>query len=178
MPHGDRVRRIFYMLGTLDEKSTKIGDDHVLKSDTYDVPVQTNGSLGVEHVPALNALNERLRDDYIVDCQKGVDRWNKGLERAGVSFRLALPHKCFHRRVGHFDYEAVDAVNIDPAGNVISEADWTHKHTSWLPTTDDHAYVASLMQKVDEPGKMANWIAAPRVGINNQPLDFEYVRFH
>jgi len=30
---------------------------------------------------------------------------------------------------------------------------------------------------VTEPGKMANWIAPPARGINNQPVDFEYVRF-
>ena len=32
-------------------------------------------------------------------------------------------------------------------------------------------YVGSL-----EPGKMANYIAPPRRGINHQPIDFEYVR--
>jgi hypothetical protein len=26
------------------------------------------------------------------------------------------------------------------------------------------------------PGKMANWIAAPKKGIDNLPLEFEYVR--
>jgi len=30
--------------------------------------------------------------------------------------------------------------------------------------------------RVTEPGKFANWIAAPARGINNQPVDFEYVR--
>jgi benzoyl-CoA 2,3-dioxygenase component B len=29
---------------------------------------------------------------------------------------------------------------------------------------------------VRERGKMAGWIAAPAAGINNKPLDFEYVR--
>jgi benzoyl-CoA 2,3-dioxygenase component B len=32
------------------------------------------------------------------------------------------------------------------------------------------------MHPVTEPGKMANWIAAPRQGIKGKPLDFEYVR--
>jgi benzoyl-CoA 2,3-dioxygenase component B len=26
-----------------------------------------------------------------------------------------------------------------------------------------------------EPGQFANWIAAPKVGIDNKPGDFEYV---
>ncbi len=159
-------------------EETKIDDDHRLKDARYPVVAQTNGAIGTEDVPAINALNERLRDDYIVDCQKGVDRWNKLLERAGVETRMTLPHKCFHRRVGRFDIEAVDAVNVDPTGKIISEAEWTHRHSDWLPTTEDHAYVASLMQPVTEPGKMANWIAAPRTGINSQPQDFEYIRFN
>jgi len=29
-----------------------------------------------------------------------------------------------------------------------------------------------------EPGKFANWIAPPARGVNNQPLNFEYVRFN
>ena len=52
-----------------------------------------------------------------------------------------------------------------------------HGGEQWLPTDADRAFVASLMGRVVEPGKFANWIAPPPVGINKQPLDFEYVRF-
>jgi benzoyl-CoA 2,3-dioxygenase component B len=37
--------------------------------------------------------------------------------------------------------------------------------------------VQSLMGRVVEPGKFANWIAPPSSGINGHPIDFEYVRF-
>ena len=124
-------------------------------------------------VPALTALNERLRDDYIVDCAKGVDRWNKILEKGGTDFRLALPHKTFHRRIGTFA-----EAHIAPDGKVISEADWTHHSTDWLPDDDDHAFIQSLMKPVTEPGKMASYIAPPARGIGNQVVDFEYVKFH
>ena len=30
-----------------------------------------------------NAMNEVLRDEYIKDCQRGVDRWNKTIKRRG-----------------------------------------------------------------------------------------------
>jgi benzoyl-CoA 2,3-dioxygenase component B len=33
------------------------------------------------------------------------------------------------------------------------------------------------MGRVATPGAFANWIAPPSVGINKQPVDFEYVRF-
>ena len=46
---------------------------------------------------------------------------------------------------------------------------------AWLPTAEDKTHVQSLMQPVYEPGKVAGWIAPPRRGINDQPLDYEYV---
>jgi len=41
---------------------------------------------------------------------------------------------------------------------------------------DARAQLAELMKPVREPGAFANWIAAPKVGIDNKPGDFEYVR--
>jgi benzoyl-CoA 2,3-dioxygenase component B len=123
--------------------------------------------------PALNAINERLRDDYITDCQRGVDRWNRTIKRAGIDFELKLPHRAFHRAIGQFS-----EVCVSPEGRIITQAEWDEKHHDWLPTDEDRAYVRSLMtEAVTEPGKFANWIAPPARGINNQPLDFEYVRF-
>jgi benzoyl-CoA 2,3-dioxygenase component B len=33
------------------------------------------------------------------------------------------------------------------------------------------------MGRVTDAGKFANWIAPPVMGINRQPVDFDYVRF-
>jgi benzoyl-CoA 2,3-dioxygenase component B len=46
----------------------------------------------------------------------------------------------------------------------------------WIPSDEDRAFVRSLMQKVVVPGKMAGWIAPPDRGVNNLPIDYEYVR--
>ena len=54
--------------------------------------------------------------------------------------------------------------------------EWDKKVGDWLPTADDKAYIQSLMQQVVEPGKMAGWIAPPDRGINNNPVEYEYVR--
>ena len=121
----------------------------------------------------LNALNEVLRDDYIRDSVGGVSRWNKVIEKAGIGFRLSTPHKAFHRNIG-----SLAGVKVSPDGRVVSEQEWNAKVGEWLPTASDRAYVASLMGRVAEPGKYANWIAPPMVGINRQPMDFEYVRFN
>ena len=121
----------------------------------------------------LNALNEVLRDDFIKDSVAGVGRWNKVLEKAGLPHRLAVPHKAFHRNIG-----ALSGVKVSPEGRVLSEAEWKANVDKWLPSAEDRAFVASLMGRVVEPGKFANWIAPPVMGINRQPVDFEYVRFN
>jgi benzoyl-CoA 2,3-dioxygenase component B len=125
------------------------------------------------HVPALSALNERLRDDWVRDVQAGVDRWNRIPAKLGFDFRFTLPHKGFHRRIGIFA-----DVHVSPDGRLMSEAEWTHRHLEWLPSEADRLHVHSLMGRCLEPGKFANWIAPPARGINNQPVDFDYVRFN
>ena len=167
----------FYTMGLKGRfEETKIDDDHKLEDSTYQVPDLAGDRIVTRDVPAVTALNERLRDDYIDDCQKGVDRWNKILEKGGAGTRLHLPHKCFHRRIGTFSMGTASDVHISPEGKIISDADWTHHSTDWLPSQEDHAFVQSMMKPVMEPGKMASWIAPPARGIDNKPGDFEYVR--
>ncbi len=66
-------------------------DDHRLAG--RDLPGADPGRRGrwrEREAPALAALNETLRDDYVADCQKGVDRWNRTLAEVGLELRL--PH--------------------------------------------------------------------------------------
>jgi benzoyl-CoA 2,3-dioxygenase component B len=154
-------------------EETKRTDDHVLKGDHYRILEVKDGKLAEREVPMLNSLNEVLRDDYIKDSVAGINRWNKVIEKAGLSFRLQAPHKAFNRHIGSFS-----GLRVSPEGQVISEAEWLNHVRSWLPTEEDRAYVASLMGRVIEPGKMANWIAPPPIGINRQAVDFDYVRFN
>ena len=67
-------------------------------------------------------------------------------------------------------------VPTDPAGNAIPAETFATSISSWIPTPEDQAFVASLMQPVYEAGKVAAWIAPPDRGINNMPVDYEYVR--
>ncbi len=151
----------------------KRSDDHRLKGDSYTVLGVREGQLVNEQVPMLNALNEVLRDDYIKDSMAGVERWNRVIEKAGIPFRLAVPHKAFHRKIGTFA-----EISVAPNGEVVSPAVWAANENRWLPSAQDRAFVASLMGRVAEPGQFANWIAPPARGINNQAVDFEYVRFN
>jgi benzoyl-CoA 2,3-dioxygenase component B len=153
---------------------TRIDDDHKLTDAAYEIETIEDGRIVRKAVPALAALNERLRQDYIEDCARGVLRWNKQIEKAGVNFEFKLPHRGFDRQIGAFA-----GLRVSPDGKVLSEAEWNANKGKWLPTDEDRAYVTSLMgPAVVEPGKFANWIAPPARGINGQPADFEYVRFN
>jgi benzoyl-CoA 2,3-dioxygenase component B len=148
-------------------------DDHVLKGQTYTVLEAKDGALIEKQAPMLNALNEVLRDDFIKDSMAGVGRWNKVIEKAGLPHRLTVPHKAFHRNIG-----ALAGIKVSPDGRIISEAEWAANEKNWLPSAEDRAFVASLMGRVVEPGRFAGWIAPPAMGINKQPIDFQYVRFN
>ena len=163
----------FYSTGLKGRfEETKVGDDHVLIGAEYPVLEVRDGQLLVGKAPALNALNEKLRDDYIRDANAGIARWNKIIDKMARGSRLTAPHKAFNRRIG-----PLAGTSIDPEGNVVSADEWAANAERWLPTQADRAYVATLMGRVVEPGRFANWIAPPPRGVNMQPIDFEYVRF-
>ena len=67
---------------------------------------------------------------------------------------------------------------ISPEGNVISEDSWNSQKDDWLCSDTDDDYIQSLMKPCRGKGEYAGWIAAPRVGINNQTGDFEYVKIN
>ena len=151
----------------------RIDDDHQLKGDTYAVTSIVDGKIETQDVPALTAINMRLRDDYVRDAAGGVGRWNKLIAKSGVGFELKMPHEGFHRQIGVFS-----SVAVDPDGAILSAEDWHKRQDEWLPTKADGDFIQSLMVPCYEQGKYASWIAPPKVGIDNKPGDFEYVQLH
>jgi benzoyl-CoA 2,3-dioxygenase component B len=145
--------------------------DHRAMDEVYKMPTPKDGTLVTEEVPLRNAMNEVLRDAYVEDCARGVDRWNKHLEEAGLSQRLALPSKRFYRHIGLYQ-----DMPFDPEGRLVTREEWGKRQAEWLPTPDDKAYVASLQKAVVERGAIANWIGKPARGVKGLPFDFEYVR--
>jgi benzoyl-CoA 2,3-dioxygenase component B len=152
---------------------TKIDDDHALTSATYPVLKLVDGQIRMVDEPALTALNMRLRDDYVKDCQGGVNRWNKAIEKAGVKFQLTLPSVAFNRHIGEFQ-----KIHGSPDGKLLSDVEWIKMKDQWLPSKDDGDFVDSLMAPCWDKGKYANWIAPPKVGVDGKPGDFEYVQVH
>src|SRR5690242_8940035 len=144
-------------------------DDHVLREKTLTVEMPE----GPETVPVLNALNEVMRESYLKDCDIGVKRWNRMIERAGHAFRITLPSSRFRRSIGPWA-----GVPVDLQGRMIAQEEYDRRLPEWIPSESDRAFVHSLMQRVVAPGKMAAWIAPPDRGINNLPVDYEYVKLH
>jgi benzoyl-CoA 2,3-dioxygenase component B len=149
-------------------------EDHIAADQmfTIDVP-DGNGSTKSEQIPMRNAMNEVTRGSYVKDCELGVTRWNRLIEKAGYSFRLALPSTRFRRNIGTWAN-----VPTDPTGKPITQEEFSARIAGWLPSDSDRAFIMSLMHGVHEHGKMAAWIAPPDRGINNNPVDYEYVKLH
>jgi benzoyl-CoA 2,3-dioxygenase component B len=143
--------------------------DHVLRSSSLKLVTPE----GEQEVPMLNALNEVMRESYLKDCEIGLKRWNRMIERAGHAFRLTLPSSRFRRSIGPWA-----GVPVDTTGKRVSQEEFDKRLTEWIPSASDRAFVQTLMQRVIEPGKMAGWIAPPERGINNLAIDYEYVKLH
>jgi benzoyl-CoA 2,3-dioxygenase component B len=139
----------------------------------YKLRVPEGGRL-VEHaIPLRRAMNALLLDAYVADCKRIVSRWNRDIEALGVDFELRLPDQKFNRRQGVYAGH-----RFTPEGELTTEAEWRKHAPEWLPTDEDRAYVKSCMKPVYEPGKFANWISPPHQGVDDKPIDFEYVLFH
>jgi benzoyl-CoA 2,3-dioxygenase component B len=152
-------------------REVNIDDDHQLENDTYPVGRVVDGKITMVDTPALSAINARLCDDYIDDCEKVMKRWNRVLQTHEIDYEMSLPNRAFHRAVGEFS-----DVSVTSAGEIVPETEWNERQDEWLPSDADLEYILSLMQPVTEPGKYASWLSAPRAGINGQSGDFEYVK--
>ncbi|MEI2731075.1 MAG: benzoyl-CoA 2,3-epoxidase subunit BoxB [Dermatophilaceae bacterium] len=149
---------------------TRRKDDHVLLDATREMNYVEDGQIKTRTVPALSAINLDLRNEYALDCQNGVNRWNQALEDAGLPDRLYLPHEGFNRAVGVYA-----GTHLSPTGEVLDDATWEARKGEWLPTDEDRERVAQLMTPEYELGKFAGWIAPPQTGINDKPVEFDYV---
>src|SRR6266852_4430126 len=98
-------------------------EDHVLREKTLNLVTPQ----GASDVPMLNALNEVMRESYLKDCEIGVKRWNRSIERAGSQFRLSLPSSRFRRSIGAWAGQPVD-----PQGNLMQRELYEKSLASWI----------------------------------------------
>src|SRR5262249_11659750 len=112
--------------------------DHVALASSYEMDVCEEGKLVHKAIPLRAAMNEVLRDAYVEDCQKALDRWNRRLDGTGAE--LVLPSRRFHRHQGVFAGHC-----FDPTGNPIAADAFERSRDRWLPCEADRRYVQSLM---------------------------------
>lgn len=158
---------LYFAAGLKGRPDEATYDDHLALDQSYLLHTPT----GSEEIPLRNAMNDVTRGAYIKDCEIGLKRWNRMIEKAGFDFRYSLPSPRFRRSIG-----AWANVPTDLQGKPISHEAFAAHMKEWLPTEADRAFVHSLMKPVVEPGKMASWIAPPDRGINNLAVEYEYVR--
>jgi benzoyl-CoA 2,3-dioxygenase component B len=173
--HGSEVSSnaaAYFANGLKGRAKEESFDDHIVRDAVYPMEFFEDGKPVTKEILMRNAMNEVLRDWYVGDCAAGVERWNRILERYGVSERLRLPDRKFNRGIGMYS-----GFHFDPHGKPLSDAEWERRKFEWLPSSADTEYLLSLMASpVYEAGTFANYIAPPRRGINQQPIHFQYVR--
>ena len=79
---------------------------------------------------------------------------------ADIAFRFTLPLEALpspHRHVRR-------TCRSPRTGACSPQSEFDANKDEWLPSEADRAYVRSLMQPVNEPGKIANWMAPPKSG--------------
>ena len=110
-------------------REDKLDDDHQLKNDTYPVLRLVNGEAKRVDVPALSALNMRLRDDYMQDCVKGMRRWNKVISTAGMT----SSSRC---RMSRSTARSASSRTCMPTpdGMLIDDATWGKRKAEFLPS--------------------------------------------
>ena len=119
-------------------------DEHKLVGSQFAMDVLENGKVVHKDIAMRNALNEVLRTEYIKDCQRGVDRWNKTIKDEGITHELELPSNRFHRQIGMWAGQS-----FSPDGAMIDAA--AEPEVTLHMTADD--YVAMMRGELN--GQMA-----------------------
>ena len=164
---------LFFGAGLKGRDREQKFNEHSALDQGYTLNRFHQGQLETEEIPLRRAMNEVLRDAFIKDCEKVVSSWNRTLKKVGGDERITLPNRRFNRHQGIYA-----GLFFDLNGEYMDEQSWNEAKMAWLPSAEDRTYVKSLMTRsYTKPGEYAPWIAPPPRGINNQPLDFEYVQF-
>ena len=131
-------------------REDRLKDDHQLESGTYPVLRLIDGKIQNEDVPALSALNMRLRDDYVVDCQCRRRPLEQGDRRASAS---RSGSSC---RTSPSTATSASSPASRPTwtATCCSDAEWNKRRGDILPSDGDKDFIESLMQPQFETGQV------------------------
>ncbi|MEX2262428.1 MAG: benzoyl-CoA 2,3-epoxidase subunit BoxB [Bryobacteraceae bacterium] len=161
----------FFASGLKGRDREETYEDHLALEGVYRIWQEGTEGWEQHEIPLRNAMNEVLRDAYIADCERCLERWNRAIRGFGIPFQLRLPDRRFHRHIGAYADRPFD---LD--GRLLTSEQWERRRDEFLPRAADYDYVRNLMVPVLEPGKIANWMARPAHGVRGLPFEFEYVR--
>ena len=139
----------FFATGVKGRAKEDEYEEHRALDGSYAMDMVKDGKVVREDVPLRNAMNEVLRDAYVVDCQRGVDRWNRAIEGKGIPFKLTA---C---RAGAFTVTSrhLRGMFATPEGELLTKEEFNRRRDEWLPSDGDKAFVKSLMEKpIWDPG--------------------------
>ena len=145
-------------------------DNHVEDDTYFEIEDLVNGKIKNKKIPTRNAMNEITRRSYIKDCEIGLKRWNRMIQKNGFEFTFSLPSEKFRRSIGIWSRKKFDIY-----GNIISKEKFEKNISSWIPSESDKDFIKGLMIQVTNPDKTASWISAPMRGINNMDINYNYV---
>ena len=89
-------------------------------------------------------MNEVLRDEYVEDCQRGVDAGTRRSSDEGIDVRADAAVA----QVPPPDRHVVRASTSRPTARCSTTAEWDAQQGEWLPNDADEAYIKSLMKPV------------------------------
>jgi len=136
--------------------------------ETYRLEVPESAKLVEQEVPLRNAMNEVLRDEYVKDAKRAVDRWNKTLVRAGnTGLRFAAAPAVIHRAVG----PCAGTSSIWRAADLRGRIQGARSRVA--PTAEDRAYVKSLMAPGDRTRQSGLLDRAAGQGHHGMPSVYE-----
>ncbi len=145
--------------------------NHIEKNTFYELENYENNKIINQKAPMRNVMNEITRQAYVDDCDIGIKRWNRLINKHGYKeYSLSLPSTKFRRNIGVWSN-----LPFNTKGQLIAENKYKDYLSSCLPDENDKKFINSLMVQELNPGKTASWITKPRRGINNQDIEYNYV---
>ena len=152
---------------------TQIEDDHRLENATLSgAQARRRRDQAGRRAGADRAQHAAARRLHARTASRACCAGTRSISTAGYDFKLALPQRRLPPRHRRVQGRPRDAGRRPDRRRDLEQA----QATTGCRRRADGDFIASLMQPVTEIGKYASWISPPKVGIDNKPGDFEYVK--
>ncbi len=147
-------------------------EDHVATDQIYSLDVPDGA--GHEDGTDSDAQRDERRHARLV--REGLRHGRDALEPADREGRPFVPPGAAQHALPPQHWDVGERADRSGRQSDSAGSSSTRRLPAGCPAKADQAYILSLMHGVYEQGKMAAWIAPPDRGINNNPVNYEYVK--